>query len=94
MELLSEVKICTEKLFNLKQILLISKLKMVMYLTLFIQEDTGKDSFIRKALMMLKKVVKIIDFLLSAVIAILGSTLLMMVVLLLVKLFMGDVHGL
>ena len=44
--------------------------------------------------MMLKKVVKIIDFLLSAVIAILGSTLLMMVVLLLVKLFMGDVHGL
>lgn len=44
--------------------------------------------------MMLKKVVKIIDFLLSAVIAILGSTLLMMVVLLLVKLFMGDIHGL
>ena len=44
--------------------------------------------------MMLKKVVKIIDFLLSAVIAILGSTLLMMVVLLLVKLFMGDVYGL
>lgn len=43
---------------------------------------------------MLKKVVKIIDFLLSAVIAILGSTLLMLVVLLLVKLFMGDVHGL
>ena len=61
---------------------------------LFIQEDTGKDSFIRKALMMLKKVVKIIDFLLSAVMAILGSTLLMLVVLLLVKLFMGDVHGL
>ena len=44
--------------------------------------------------MMLKKVVKIIDFLLSAVIAILGSILLMMVVLLLVKLFMGDVYGL
>ena len=65
-----------------------------MYLTLFIQEDTGKDSFIRKALMMLKKVIKIVDFLLSAVMAILGSTLLMMVVLLLVKLFMGDVYGL
>ena len=44
--------------------------------------------------MMLKKVVKIIDFLLSAVIAILGSTLLMLVILLLVKLFMGDIHGL
>ena len=44
--------------------------------------------------MMLKKVIKIVDFLLSAVMAILGSTLLMMVVLLLVKLFMGDVHGL
>ena len=44
--------------------------------------------------MMLKKVVKIIDFLLSAVMAILGSTLLMMVVLLLVKLFMGDIHDL
>ncbi|WP_283111441.1 hypothetical protein [Lactobacillus gallinarum] len=43
---------------------------------------------------MLKKVVKIIDFLLSAVMAILGSTLLMLVVLLLVKLFMGDVYGL
>lgn len=44
--------------------------------------------------MMLKKVIKIVDFLLSAVMAILGSTLLMLVVLLLVKLFMGDVHGL
>ena len=44
--------------------------------------------------MMLKKVVKIIDFLLGAVMAILGSTLLMLVVLLLVKLFMGDVYGL
>ena len=44
--------------------------------------------------MMLKKVIKIVDFLLSAVMAILGSTLLMMVVLLLVKLFMGDIHGL
>lgn len=61
---------------------------------LFIQEDTGKDSFIRKALMMLKKVIKIIDFLLGTVMAILGSTLLMLVVLLLVKLFMGDVYGL
>ena len=61
---------------------------------LFIQEDTEKDSFIRKALMMLKKVIKIIDFLLGAVMAILGSTLLMLVVLLLVKLFMGDVYGL
>lgn len=44
--------------------------------------------------MMLKKVIKIIDFLLGAVMAILGSTLLMMVVLLLVKLFMGDVYDL
>lgn len=44
--------------------------------------------------MMLKKVIKIIDFLLGAVMAILGSTLLMLVVLLLVKLFMGDVYGL
>ena len=44
--------------------------------------------------MMLKKVVKIIDFLLGTVMAILGSTLLMLVVLLLVKLFMGDVYGL
>lgn len=44
--------------------------------------------------MMLKKVIKIIDFLLGTVMAILGSTLLMLVVLLLVKLFMGDVHGL
>lgn len=43
---------------------------------------------------MLKKVVKIIDFLLGAVTAILGSILLMLVVLLLVKLFMGDVYGL
>lgn len=44
--------------------------------------------------MMLKKVIKIIDFLLGTVMAILGSTLLMLVVLLLVKLFMGDVYGL
>lgn len=44
--------------------------------------------------MMLKKVIKIIDFLLGTVMAILGSTLLMLVVLLLVKLFMGDIHGL
>ena len=44
--------------------------------------------------MMLKKVIKIIDFLLGTVMAILGSTLLMLAVLLLVKLFMGDVHGL
>ena len=44
--------------------------------------------------LMVNKVVKIIDFLLGTVMAILGSTLLMLVVLLLVKLFMGDVYGL